>query len=408
MFYFFWALKNLYHNKKQTLEMILFIAIISMMFFLNLAFLKGSREQMEQTLESYIGDIALDARSDNYNLAKVKKELETGKNKNAIKMIMGEYSFGNARVISNNGYLSNAYVKGYSYNYFKQLNNEVEWIAGGDSSINKTAHAVIERGTAASLAVSVGDNITVEFKTSQGAINTATYKISGIFIGNRYIHFKSLYVSLKNARNLGMVPDNYLNHIKIFLKNPGNNITLQSIVNKELKKFSNIAYISVWRWDPGNVMFFRVFQFSRMFFTVIITFISIVLLIVLFFGIQNVFFLTFSKRANEISVLTTYGMPFTKIYRLVFWETVFYFSAGLLSGFLLSFFIGNILSGISMAQLSDLMVVVLGGPNLQFNFALKDIALVLVFIFFSGLYASFHSLRRYFKLEVREMETGIK
>ena len=112
MFYFFWALKNLYHNKKQTLEMILFIAIISMMFFLNLAFLKGSREQMEQTLESYIGDIALGVKSENYNLAKVKKELETGKNKNAVKMIVGEYSLGNARIISNNGYLSNAHVKG--------------------------------------------------------------------------------------------------------------------------------------------------------------------------------------------------------------------------------------------------------------------------------------------------------
>ena len=406
MFYLHWAFKNLYNNKKHSLETVLFIAIISMVFFLNLALIKGSREQMKQTLENYMGDVSLDARSEDYSLAKVRKELESGKYRNSVKMLIGEYSIGNVEAISNNAYLSDANIKGYSSNYFRELNNRVEWTAGSDSDIYKTGYAILERGTAADLGVSEGDNVTVEFKTREGAINTATYKICGIFIGNRYLDYNALYVGLKDARSLGMVKDNYLNHIKVFLKN-ADNIELQNIVDIELKPFSGIAYIEVWKWDAGNVSFYRVFQFSRTFFTVIITFISIVLLIVLFFGIQNVFFLNFSKRSNEISVLTTYGMAFMKIYKLIFWEMIIYFISGLLAGFILAFIAGNILSGISMTQLSDQMVVVLGGPDLQFSFALRDIALVILFIFLSGLYASIHSLRKYFKLEVREMKAGI-
>jgi len=131
------------------------------------------------------------------------------------------------------------------------------------------------------------------------------------------------------------------------------------------------------------------------------------LLIVLFFGIQNIFYLSFIKRANEISVLSTFGMPFFKIYKTVLWETISLFLPGLLLGFLFSFVVGNLLSSISLAQVSEEMVVVLGGPNLKFTFELSDFLWVSFFIFISELYASFHSLRKYFKLEIREMKSGI-
>ena len=410
MFYFLWAFKNLYRNKKRTVEMILFIIIISMMFFLNFAFLKGGQSQMKQTLHNFIGDIALtskkNAQDKDFNLSGIKDELATGKNKDAIKMIVGEYSFGNAAIISDNGYMSNSYIKGYSPNYFKQLDKSVEWI-NGSAFFDKPNQALIERTTATRLSVSVGDNVTVRYKTPDGAINTAPFKISGVCIGNKYIHDKAVLVRLTDSRNVGMVEENYVNHMKILLNNPENDVDLSNIVNNELEKKSAHFYISVWRWDPGNVSFSRVFQFSQAFFTIIITVISIVFLIVLFFGIQYTFFLTFSTRANEISVLTTYGMPFTKIYKLVFWETVLYFAAGLIGGFILSLLMGNLLSGINMTKLTDEMVVILGGPNLQFNFALNDFAWVVLFIFTSGLIAGFHSLRKYFKMEVREMKIGI-
>ncbi len=408
MFYLSWALKNLFHNRKRSAETVLFIAIISAVFFLNLAFLKGSRIQMEETLEEYVGDIGLDAKSEDYNLEKIREELETGRYRNAVKTIVGEYSLRDVRLISNNAYLSDGKVEGYTSNYFGRLNNMVEWMAGGDGGINKASCAVIERETAADLGVTVGDNVTVELKTRDGAINTATFRIIGVFIGNIYVNSNTLYVGIENARTLGMVSKNYLNHIRVFLKHPDDNGTLRSIVDNELAQFADEAYVGVWRWHPDSVLFYQVFNFSRLFFTIIVTFISVVLLIVLFFGIQNVFFLSLARRSNEVSVLTTYGMPFTKIYRLIFWETVVYFAIGLSIGFMLAIVTGGVLSGINMTQLSDQMVVVLGGPSLQFDFTLRDILLVILFMSLSGLYASIHSLRKYFKMEIREMKAGIQ
>lgn len=105
--------------------------------------------------------------------------------------------------------------------------------------------------------------------------------------------------------------------------------------------------------------------------------------------------------------LTTYGMQFFRIYRVVFWETVLLFLVSILIGVILSLFLGEVLTGINMGHVSSEMVIVLGGPNLQFYFTLGDVALISLFIFGVGLYSSIHSLQKYFKLEVREMMRGI-
>jgi len=403
MFYFLWAAKNLYRNEKKTIEIIFFIAIISMMFFMNFAFLDGSQKQMKETTRNFLGDIKLDARSENYSLSKIKKELESEKE---IATIISEYSFNNVRVISDNGYSRNSSIKGYSPNYFAELDKSVEWI-DGNSSINKPNQVVIERSMATKLSVSAGDKITVEFKTEQGAVNTAVYKVSGIFIGNKYIHKNSLFVTLESARNLGMVEDNFTNHLKIYLKNPNNTVALSKLVNNKLKKFDKLIYVKVWQWEEDSIQFTQIFKYSRIFFIILISLTSVVLFVVLFFGIQNIFYLTFTKRSNEISVLSTFGMPFLKIYKTIFWETIFLFSFGLLCGFLFSLFVSSLLGNVSFAQVSEEMVVILGGSNLKFVFELNAFLWVVLFLFVSGLYASFHSLRKYFKLEIREMKGGI-
>lgn len=407
MFYFLWAIKNLYRNKKRTLGTSVFIIIVSLMLFLNFAFLKGTQKQMKETTREYVGDISLSVRSEDYSLTKVKKHLESGDYNNALKMIVSEYSMGNVNVISDAGYLHYASVEGYSKDHFHWMQKNVEWIEGGPF-FKHPAQAVIERSMAEDLAVSAGDRIITRYTTEDGAINTATYEINGIFIGNKYQHQSTVYVTLSEAQNLGLVENNKINHLKIYLKDPENELLLQRIVDEELKDFSDIAYISVWKWEPGQNLFCSIFQYSQIFIKILITLFSIVSLIILFFGIQNAFYLIFNNRANEISVLSTYGMPFLKMYRVVFWETIILFLFGLSGGFLFSILSGEMLSGISMTHFSDEMVVFLGGPNLQFDFVLKELVWVALFIFIVGLFSSLHSLRRYFKLEVREMTGGVR
>ncbi len=406
MFYFLWALKNLYRNKKRTLGTCALIIIVSLVLFLDFAFLKGTQKQMKETMREYLGDISLRVRSEDYNLAPVKKHLENGNYKNSLERIISGYSIGNVSVISEGGYLNDASIAGYSNNYFKWLKKNVEWIEGGPF-LDNFGHAVIEKSMAEDLGISAGERVTVEYVTPDGAINTDNYQIVGVFIGNKYEDGNTVYVSLKDAQSLAMVKDK-INTLKIYLKNPEDEALLQQIVDKDLKSFSNISYISVWRWETEKDMFYSIFQYGQIFNKLLLSLVSIVLLIILFFGIQNVFYLIFNKRANEISVLTTYGMPFLKIYKVIFWETIVLFSFSLAGGFLLSLLCGQMLSGISMARISDEMVIVLGGPNLQFDFVLKDIVLVTLFVYIVGLFSTLHSLRRYFKLEVREMVGGIR
>ena len=406
VFYFFWAVKNIFRNKRRAIENILFIACISMMFILDFSFLDGSQRQMEKASRDFSGDIGLNARSSDLNLAEVQRHLSVSPNKNAIEIIISEYSFGNVRVISDEAYLSQSFVKGFSPNNFEQLNKSVEWIAGG-AFFTDLNQAVIERSMARELAVSVDDIVTLEFRTPQGAINTTTCKISGVFIGNKYFHLNTLFVSQADAVNLGLVDSSYANHLKIFLRNPDDEVTLRKIVEDDLNPLSHLFYTHVNKWSSNDVFFEEIFQLSSMFFKILITMFSIVLLIVLFLGVQNSFYLSFVARSNEISVLTTFGMPFVKMYLTIFWETILLFSAGLTSGSALAFLIGSLLTGVSLAQLSEEIVVVLGGPKLQFDFLLQSFLWVGLFMFGSGLYASFFSLRKYFKLEVREMTRGI-
>ncbi len=93
-----------------------------------------------------------------------------------------------------------------------------------------------------------------------------------------------------------------INHLKIYLLNPDDEALLFRIVSDMEKSFSKIANISVWRWEPEGHLFFRIFQFSQVFIKILVSLVSIVSLIILFFGIQNAFYLILNERSNEISV----------------------------------------------------------------------------------------------------------
>ncbi len=160
--------------------------IISTILFLNFAFIRGSQKQMRETLRMYTGDITLSSRDKDYDLVAVKKSLENASCRDSIEMIVSGYLIGGAKVVSDNGYLANVQVRGYSSNYLKWMGKSVSWIDGG-LSLDEPNKVIIERSVALNLEASAGDRIIVEYRTPEGAINTAIYEVAGIFIGNKYV-----------------------------------------------------------------------------------------------------------------------------------------------------------------------------------------------------------------------------
>lgn len=405
MFYILWALKNLYKNIKKSSGIFVFIVIITTALMLNFAFQYGTERQMQRTLRKYAGDISLKSRSTKYNLKKVYEYLKNSSYKKYIEFLVESFTTSKAELMSEDNF-SYGRVKGISPGYFKWLGNSIEWIEGKPFS-NKGGEAVVERSLALKLGIHKGSHVIVRYLTNKGAINTGLYKISGIFIGNKYEQENKLFVSLKNVQELALA-NNKISSIMIYVKDYKNEQLLQTIVNDIHKKFESIVNISVWLWDSDRIAFVNIFKFFHIFVKIFFGLITAVLLIILFFGIQNTFFILFHRRKNEISTLVTFGMPYLMIYRMVFWETIILFFSGIFTGVVFSLITGSLLSGISLAQITDEIVVVMGGPYLQFSFILSKIIMVGFFIFLVGLFSSVHALRKYFKIEVIQMVQGIQ
>lgn len=404
MFYFIWAIKNIKNKAKNSIGITVFIILITTVLLLNYAFQVGTEKQMYQTMRKYHGDIAIQTRSNKYSLLDAKKALENSGFMNDIELIVSSYSVGNAEFITDGKYASGI-IAGYSEGYFKWLGKSISWIAGKPLT-NARGNAVVERSMARKLGLSPGDKIIVRYSTKEGAINTASFILSGIFTGNKYVDNDRIFVSLKDAQALALA-GNKIGKLKIFLKDSHNEKLIQDILSGVVKKYDNIAFISVWLWDTDKVTFVNIFNYFHIFIKILFGLLSIVLLIILSFGIQNSFYIIFNKRRNEISTLVAFGMRYFGIYRMVFWETILLFLTGIIMGIGFSLLLGSILGRISLAQISEEMVVLLGGPGLKFTFLPSEISMVALFIFITGLFSSFYSLRKYFKVEAAQMMHGI-
>jgi len=306
------------------------------------------------------------------------------------------------QLISQDGY-SAAAIIGYSDNYFQWLSEKVQ-ILSGDFEL-EAKEAALEYNMAKRVNTKVGENITLEYKTKSGAINTARFKVKCIFVGNKYIHGFKVYAKINDVRELAMEEKPIVQSAKIYLNDNSDKNIQESL--DYLEQFQDKIKINIWKWTPKGNVFFNVFSFTQIFMKILTYLVTFILIIILFFGIQNSFYLIFNERATEISVLATYGMTFGKMYKIIFWETIMILLSGIFLGFGLASIFSFFLSKFNISQISSEFIVVLGGPNLVFDFSPLNFVMVFSFIFIVGLFSTFWAQYKYFKSEVREMQMGI-
>lgn len=401
MFFFKWAAKNLLRNRNRSIGMIILISFTTMILYLGLAFLNGSQKQMTQVLRDYVGDIRITTKNKSNDISDIVLKLRNSQLISTITDITSEYKI-YCEFISINGY-STGWIIGSSQDFFSNIINKVEWIDG--SANLKQGQCIIEKSFAAELGVNIADELIISYITPNGAINTAYTTVSGVFIGNKYEHSNKVFVKIQDAQELGMSLG-HIHQIKIKLLNPDSNQDIQQVVSF-FEKYFNIVQVQVWKWKPEGHVFFQVFQYSKIFMGILITISILVLSIVLFFSIQNSFYLMFNERSNEISVLATYGMSFKQMYKLTFWESVILLTSGITLGLFFSIGISIPLEHLNLTSITEEIVVILGGPKLVFEFIKEDILLITVFVFITGMISAFQSLRKYLKSEIREMQLGI-
>ena len=189
MFYLVWAVKNLKKNYTRTIRNTLFIMVISCMLVLIFGFRRGAREQLQASLQAEAGDVFINAKREEYSLTGLAGLLQE-RFEEKIKVISGCLSLSNCLFVCDDLYEYGT-LNGVGEEFFRINKDHLYW-EEGRPFLEGGVEAVVEKSYAKTLRIKAGDLVTVRRRTKEGMYNTVQLQISGIFIGNEYLHGYSL------------------------------------------------------------------------------------------------------------------------------------------------------------------------------------------------------------------------
>lgn len=404
MFWIKWAYKNLTANKRRTIGIISLIATVLIIVVVDLMFLEGTKQQMVESIRNNRGDISAVRRGVNGDLQPVFKELDQHKKRHLIETNIRIYKK-KAQLIGNQGY-SEGTVIGTDPVYLKYLNRNVSWLAKQDNNL-KEGTAIIEATLADKLNLIKGDYLTIQIHTEEGMINTLQVLVDGIFIGSNIIYGDTLFINIKD-QNLLFMQENQLNEIRVFYKKNVTDDALVKILGNLSHNFFKLATFESPRLDPMTDYVFQIFIYYRYLLIFLFFLLNTVFVIILYFAIQNLFFMMFRERRQEISTLLTYGMKPALIKLVVFWETLFVFLTAICCAAVLSAILVLILRNVTITNpnIADL-IIALGGPRLNFTTNTGFVPWMVGFLLLTTLYSSYRGTNAYLKMEIREIISNV-
>jgi ABC-type lipoprotein release transport system permease subunit len=412
MFNLKWAFKNLIANKRRTGGIIIFLTLILTLMIVNLLFLDGTNTQMKVSLRNNKGDLYLWFWPGN-NPNPVSRYLERYDTKleNKIKFLtpnagtlnpdMRKYS----QIFSSTGY-AEGWVLGTEPNYLKFLDRDVSWPVKYRANL-KAGTALIENGLAQKLNVKRGDYITIKIKTDAGMINTLQVMVDGIFVGSNLLFGDVIYINLKD-QNLLLLTGNVANYneMRLYFKPTVTDKDLQTILRDIMGNFS--MYITCPRLNPTREPVFVTFKYYRYLLILLFTLLNAVFIMILYFAIQNILFMTFRQRREELSTLLTYGMKPFRIQWIGLWEANLMFGAALILSIPFSMLITQFIHKfeITDSSLAELIIVI-GGPRICFSLNWVTIPALIVGLWVITLISSHKGTHSYLKMEIREITSKV-
>lgn len=310
-----------------------------------------------------------------------------------------------ASLIGNNGY-SEGMVTGTEPVFINYLSRNVNWLEPSKQRL-KEGTACMEAVLAGKLGLKTGDYLTIQARTDSGMINTLQVMVDGIFIGSNLIYEDSIFINIKD-QNLLFMTDNQVNEVRTYFKQRVGDDAVIAVVKAITHQFFKLAIFTSPRLEPTKDSLFAVFGYYRYISVFVFYLLNLVFLIILYFAVQNMFFMSFRERRQEISTLLTYGMKPSRLLWIAFWESLFIFGAALISAVflaaLLILLLGNV--AISDPNISDL-IIVLGGPRLRFALEPATVSLMVGFLMLTTLYSAYKGTKNYLKMEIREIISNV-
>lgn len=400
MFWIFkWALKNLYLNIGRSTRVFLLIFFFLSIILCNLTLLEGANRQMLDSIRNNQGDFYALSKNPVINLEEahglILSEIE-GYLDGSVQIFT---NFGN--VVSSQSY-GECTLNGVSGSFLEYLDKNVSWLEPPSGPL-QDGKCFLDFNQANSLGLKKNDFLTVQINTQNGMINTVSLQVDGIFLGSNLLYNNVLYLSLTDMQNLFLLPG-FFNQVKYYLnerKSELNLSALQSSLKKRLYFSSSLVFPIL---NPHDDLVFSVFVYYRLFLSIVFILMNIVFLIILFFSIQNIYYMDFRARRAEISTLLTYGMKPITLYSIVFFESLIIFVLSYLISALAVFTLTGILGGIYITDpnIADL-IIALGGPRLTFRATAGTILAITLIVSILSISSTVFGVRRFLKLQIREI-----
>lgn len=407
MFLWKWAAKNLLNNRRKTLKRILFFAIMSSLLFLSVAFLNGTTVQMKASIRESQSDLFIANRVFEGDISPVLTFLAENYSREMETMIP-RVSFSEFTLHLDRYYTDEGVVYGTTPEYIKKISPSLSWLEKEDDLPFLTPGTIIlDINLAEQLKAKTGENLIMTYITKAGVINTKTFRVAGVFMGNALLYENVAYVNIRDAQELALEEER-VNEILVYLKQGVSKPELLSMISTIRKDFLMDVIIEAWELNPEHNLAYYMFKIVRGFVQFIFYLLNLVFLLIIYLSIQDSFYINFRARREELSSLKTFGMKDIKIYFLAFYEGLYLFILGTTLGYLTARGVTMFLKGVKVInpQYNALMMA-LGGPNVVFDFKLSSLLFVGGFILFSTLLGVHTGIRNYLKMEVRAVISAV-
>jgi len=305
-------------------------------------------------------------------------------------------------------YTDEGVVYGTTPEYIKKISPSLSWLEKEDDLPFLTPGTIIlDINLAEQLKAKIGENLIITYKTKVGVINTKTFRVAGVFMGNALLYENVAFVNIRDAQELALEEER-VNEILIYLKQEISKAELLNMLSAIRKDFLMDVIIEAWELNPEHNPAYYMFKIVKGFVQFIFYLLNLVFLLIIYLSIQDSFYINYRARKEELSCLKTFGMKNIMIYFLAFYEGLYLFTLGTTLGYLAARVVSLLLERIKVINPHyNALMMALGGPNVVFDFKPSSLLFVGGFILISTLLGVHTGIRNYLKMEVREVISAI-
>jgi len=208
-----------------------------------------------------------------------------------------------------------------------QLKQKIQ--AGEGFHPEKKNEILIGKKLADKMKLKPGSKLVLTFSDTTENLVSAAFRVAGIYqSGNAPLDEFNVYVTMQALNELLLTGDSF-HQISILLKND----EMLTQAGVQLQQLNPSLLVESWKElsPETDLMVNTVDQYSYI--------IMLIILIALAFGILNTMLMSVLERTREIGMMVALGTSKSKIFLLVFTETIFLTIAGLPVGLLLSWLV---------------------------------------------------------------------